>query len=456
MYGKCCLVGESISMLNPGNPLKKLNAQYDVLIVGGGIVGAGLFRDLAMHGLRCLLVDAKDFSSQTSAKSSKMLHGGIRYLENFDFKLVWEALHEKNLWLKLTPHLCYEAPFTTPVYTDSLRPLWMIKTGLMMYDALSSYQNTPHKIKNQSETLKSFPTLRKWGLKGSGIYYDAVMDDVKLTLEVIYDALHEKGNTALNHVALTEFKPGPQQNIAKLRDQLTGDEVIVSTPVTVFATGPFTDNLLSKIKEFHWSPKLVPSKGSHLWLKKDALDVKTPLLLTPNDGRVLFVIPQKERILVGTTEVALRENELFDIKASQEEINYILTCLHEYFPMTPVKSDDILASFSGIRPLVKDDHSSLGKTAREHKVYQPAMNTYAILGGKYTTFRSMVLDLAAEITRRFSISHSNDLTKSALRQHSLVHPFQPIVVTDELKNEIIQKEFVRTYDDLMLRRIGTL
>ncbi|GAB4407715.1 MAG: hypothetical protein OHK0056_08140 [Bacteriovoracaceae bacterium] len=443
--------------MKPGHPLKNLNSEYDVLIVGGGIVGAGLFRDLALHGLRCLLIDAKDFSSQTSAKSSKMLHGGIRYLENFDLKLVWEALHEKNLWLKLTPHLCYEAPFTTPVYKDSLRPLWMIRAGLMMYDALSSYQNTPHKIKNIQETISNFPTLRQYGLTGSGIYYDAIMDDVKLTLEVIYDALHEKGNTALNYVSLEDFKAGEFNNKARLRDQLTGDEIIISTPVTVFATGPFTDRLLSKFTDFNWTPKLLPSKGSHLWLKKDALDIKTPLLLTPNDGRVLFVIPQKERILVGTTEVPLDKDQFFDLEASQKEIEYIMSCLHEYFPLQPVNKESILASFSGIRPLVKEDsNSSLGKTAREHKVFQPSKNSYAILGGKYTTFRSMVLDLASDILHRFGLVHSNQTTIRPLRQKSLQLPFAPIEVTNELIEQISAHELVRTKEDLYLRRLDQI
>jgi len=443
--------------MNTTHPLQNLNSEYDVLIVGGGIVGAGLMRDLAMHGLRCLLVDSKDFSSQTSAKSSKMLHGGIRYLENFDLKLVWEALHEKNLWQKLTPHLCYEAPFTTPVYKDSLRPLWMIRAGLMMYDALSSYQNTPHQVLNAEETLAKFPKLRKYGLSGSGVYHDAIMDDVKLTLEVIYDALHEKGNTALNHVALKTFKPGEHHNQAILHDQITGDEVLITTPVTVFATGPFTDQLLSSIKDFQWTPKLLPSKGSHLWLKKDALPIETPLLLTPNDGRVIFVIPQKERILVGTTEVPLDSKELFDLKASQSEINYIISCLHEYFPLHPVSHEDIIASFAGIRPLVKEDSSSaLGKTAREHKVYQPSQNSYVIIGGKYTTFRSMVLDLSSEILHRFGISHNPTTTIKPLRQKSLQLPFAPIAITEELKLEIQNTELVRTPEDLYLRRLDLL
>src|SRR5690554_4942044 len=133
---------------------------YDVVIIGGGIVGAGILRDAALHGLKTLLIDKKDFTSQTSQSSSKMLHGGIRYLETFDFALVWEALHEKNLWIKLAPHLCQEKAFLMPIYKDSLRPLWMLKVGLWLYDFLSSFQNTPHRMLNIEETLKLLPPLK--------------------------------------------------------------------------------------------------------------------------------------------------------------------------------------------------------------------------------------------------------------------------------------------------------
>ena len=140
---------------------------YKSVVIGGGIVGAGIFRDLAVHGVETLLIEKKDFSSQTSERSSKMLHGGIRYLENMDFALVFEALHEKNLWLKLTPHLAQEVPFYLPVFKDSKRPLWMIRIGMFLYDFLSSFQNTPFKIKSAKEVSAEIPELKTTGLSGA-------------------------------------------------------------------------------------------------------------------------------------------------------------------------------------------------------------------------------------------------------------------------------------------------
>ena len=168
--------------------LNKLSNNFDVAVIGGGIVGAGIIRDLALHGINAILIDKKDFSSQTSSKSSKMLHGGIRYLENYDFDLVFEALQEKNFWLKSTPHLCYESKFYLPIFKDSIRPLWMIKLGLFLYDALSLFTQSPHQLLNKQQTLKELPSLHNSNLKGSGIYHDAVVDDYRMTIEILVDA----------------------------------------------------------------------------------------------------------------------------------------------------------------------------------------------------------------------------------------------------------------------------
>lgn len=438
----------------PGDsPLSSIDSHFDVLIIGGGITGAGIFRDLSLHGFKTLLIDKKDFSSQTSQSSSKMLHGGIRYLENFDFKLVWEALHEKNLWLKLTPHLCYEEAFHLPIYKDSIRAPWMIKAGMMLYDLLSSFQNSPHKMINKNETLKSIPELKSKGLKQSGIYFDGIVDDAKLTLEVIYDGLLEKGCKALNYTEFVSFKKFENHNEVIIRDTFSKKEKTITVKELVFATGPFTDKLLAHNENFNWTPKLVPSKGSHLWLDQNSFPVKHPLLLTPKDGRVIFVIPQKGRVLVGTTETESGDN-FFDLVPSEEETKYLIKNLKEYFPEYEITEKNILAKFSGIRPLVKDENSTtLGKTAREHKVYQPLSNVFVILGGKYTTFRVMAQDIVRPICHKHKIPFDNAKTQRPLRQKSSQLPFEPIEITKSLVFKIVKEEKVRTFRDLIERRL---
>ena len=435
------------------SPLLNCENHYPVLIVGGGIVGAGIFRDLSLHNIPTLLVEKKDFSSQTSQSSSKMLHGGIRYLENMDFALVWEALHEKNLWLKLAPHLCYEKAFYMPVYKDALRPLWMIKCGLFLYDFLSSFQNSPHQVKNKEKTLKDLSVLKKDGLSGSGIYYDAVVDDAKLTLEVIYDGLSNKACQALNHVSLEQVEIEGDIYKCHLKDGITGDMRVVTTNELVFATGPFTDQLMNKLKIVPWSDKLLPSKGSHLWVSKKHLPIDHPVVLTPKDGRVIFVIPQNDKVLVGTTEVQA-DSDFFDIDASHLEVDYLIHNLNEYFPEVNIVKENIISTFAGIRPLVKDDSGDKGKTAREHKLYQPRSNMYVMLGGKYTTFRVMASDVVREICNKYRVPYNSNRTKAPLRQRSAVLPFDRTTLTKPNVLKSLESEKVRTFDDLLVRRLG--
>jgi glycerol-3-phosphate dehydrogenase len=435
-------------------PLKHetTKSHYPVIIIGGGIVGAGIYRDLSLQNVPCLLIDKKDFASQTSTSSSKMLHGGIRYLENLDFSLVWEALHEKNLWLRLAPHLCYESPFYIPVYKDSMRPLWMIRIGLFLYDILSFFKNSPYKILNKENTLKALPGISDHNLKGSGMYYDAIVDDCKLNLEVIYDGSLSKGSKALNYVELINFKNSIDQIECFLKDELTGDERRITCDELIFAVGPFTDQMLKKNSYMNWNPILMPSKGSHLWLKKNALDIQGPMVITPKDGRVIFVIPQGDKILLGTTESKI-EGKYFDIKPSQEEIDYLLSCVNEYFPSRPIDRSHILSSFAGIRPLVKEG-SSRGKTARKHKVFNPMGNISVIVGGKLTTFRTMAQDVLKTTLKRLNRGYDKNKTKSQLRQKSIAPSFSEVVVTKEMISNIIDNEYVRTVDDVFIRRLG--
>lgn len=441
------------------SPLEKTDDHYFVLIVGGGIVGAGIFRDLALHGVKTLLVDKFDFTSQTSQSSSKMLHGGIRYLENMDYSLIKEALQEKNLWLKLTPHLAQERRFYLPVYKDSLRPLWQIKIGLFLYDLLSLFRNTAHGLATQQESLKAFPQLKKENLTGSGYYYDAVVDDARLTLECLYDGLINKSCHALNYVTFEDAKPfthkeGKTSYEVTLKDQLTQETKTITCDQLVFATGPFTDQLLSRLTYLNWQPKLIPSKGSHLWLRRDALDIQDPMVLTPNDGRVIFVIPNEEAILVGTTECA--EDVAFNQQPSEEEIDYLLANMNDFFAKASLQRSDIVGMFAGTRPLVIDPSSSgdRGKTAREHQIYQPHSSTFVLIGGKYTTFRTMASELVTLLLKRLNRPYDASKTLTPLRQHShILQKKQEDITLDDL-HHIVENELVRTKEDIIRRRLG--
>jgi glycerol-3-phosphate dehydrogenase len=430
---------------------------YDVVIVGGGINGCGLVRDLALNGVHTLLIDKGDFSSQTSQGSSKMLHGGIRYLENLDFSLVQEALQEKNLWLKLTPHLCFEREFYLPLYRYSKYEPWMLQAGLFLYDFLSNFQNRPHAMLSPEETMKLLPSLDSKGLKGAGKYYDGVVDDAKLSLECLYDALLEPNVEALSYHEVISTKQIKDGYEIVYENKFNQTREIVHSSFVVFTTGPFTDQLLPKL-HIPWKPQLVPSKGIHLWLKEGSIDVKGSVVLTTKDNRVVFVIPQRHAILVGTTETPV-DQDIFNISAQKNEIDYLMKILKQYFPQSDLKEDSIISTFAAVRPLAKEDgHTeSLGKVSRHHKIYRPTSHSYVMIGGKYTTFRKMTQELAQEIVPRLGKRYRPNLTLNPLRQHSLMPTFgeQP-ELTMELVKKIIKQEQVKLFEDLIKRRLSMI
>ncbi len=430
---------------------------YEVVIVGGGINGCGLLRDLALNGVKALLIEKGDFASQTSESSSKMLHGGIRYLENFDFALVQEALEEKNLWLKLAPHLCSERPFFFPVYKHWKYPPIGLRLGLWLYDFLSHFQNKPHGWFKKAEVLKEFPELNPEGLLASGQYYDGIVDDHKLALECLYDALVEPQVEALSYHEVTKVETVNGLEKISIKDRLTGEQKTVKAKFVVYLTGPFTDKLLPKLG-VPWTPKLAPSKGIHLWLKPDTIKAPASMVLTTKDNRVIFVIPQRDAILVGTTETPVKEN-IFDIFATDEEIDYLIEALKSYFPKAPITRDSIISTFAGVRPLAREEGAageSLGKVSRFHKIYRPTSTSYVMIGGKYTTFRRMCQELASEIVPRLEKRYEPNKTLNHLRVHSTVGTFQNNEITPEAVKCIVSTEKVRTFEDLFKRRLSKL
>ncbi len=427
--------------------------EFEVVIVGGGINGCGLLRDLALNGVSALLIEKGDFSSQTSQGSSKMLHGGVRYLENFDFALVQEALEEKNLWLKLAPHVCFEREFYVPLYNFSKYRPWMLGIGLFLYDFLSHFQNKPFAVLNKEKALNEIPSLSPKGLLGAGKYFDGVVDDAKLTLECLYDALLEPGVEALSYHEVTMV----DGHIVNYKNRLTGESSSVRGKIIVYTTGPFTDQLLPKLG-IPWTPKLVPSKGIHMWLKPGTIETRGSVVLTTKDNRVVFVIPQRDAILVGTTETPV-DQDMFDIKATDREINYLMGILKEYFPGADISDKTIISTFAAVRPLVREEGSneSLGKVSRFHKIFRPNAHSYVILGGKYTTFRRMNQELAGEIVPRLGRIYNPNATMEPLRQKSIVPTFgKKPEMNSELLKKIIRTEKVVTFDDLVKRRLSIL
>ncbi len=430
-----------------------MNSVYDVIIVGGGINGAGVYRDLSLHGVSTLLLEKGDFASQTSQSSSKMLHGGIRYLENYDFGLVKEALHEKNLWLKIAPHLACEKAFYLPNYKESKYPLWMVRVGLQMYDFLSSFENSPYRILNQAKTLAEIPELKKTGLNGSGVYYDAIVSDAQLTLESIYDGSLEKNSKALNYFEVVACEQSATGWKVKAVDRLNQRaEHFFECKELVFTAGPFTDKLLNNLATIPWKNQLLPTKGIHIWVDKEYFPLKHPVVLQTTDNRIIFVIPDQESVLVGTTE-SVTEEEFFNIQATNAEIEYLLSNLNEFFPESKIETKHILSHYAGIRPLVKDESRGPHATSRKHKVFKVFDNVHIILGGKLTTFRAMCRDISEPIIKKQKLKYNPHLSMNPFRQKSVFPLFEKVIPTAETILQSAKTEQIRTLKDLINRRM---
>lgn len=398
------------------------SAIYDLTVIGAGINGAGVFRDATLNGLKVALLDCKDYCTQTSSKSSKMLHGGIRYLQHLDFKLVYEALHEKNLWLELAPDFTRSQSFIFPLYPDSPVSNIELFIGMKLYDALAGFPSPHPHFLTPKEVLKKTPLLKSKNLKGGGIYYDAIVDDKGLAIKCIQSALKHSNAHSFTNTEILAIEE-THNNLLKLnlKNLLTDSNFNIYSHDICFCTGPFTDELLPKL-QIPWKKTLALSKGSHLWIRKQKLPIEHAVVMQDKKGRVIFAIPYPNKVLIGTTELPIIPSEgLFDLKATDEETNYLLDRVQTFFPTSNVTSSDILETFCGVRPLVFENNISndklqhgLGVVSRHHHLYHPHPKIHVLLGGKYTTFRTMAQDVLRHVCKRQGKSYNSTLTLSKL------------------------------------------
>lgn len=385
--------------------LEKLSREettYDLLIVGGGITGAGLARDASLRGLSVLLVEAGDFACGTSSRSSKLIHGGIRYLENMDFKLVFEALSERQRLYQMAPHLVHPLRFIFPVYDFSRVGMLKMACGMWLYDTLSLYQGQGHEQLNVEETLERAPILSSRGLKGSFVYSDATMDDDRLAIETLRSAV-ENGADCLNYVKAeeVEFKSERIHSVT-CRDQEKGLEFKVRAHHVVSTVGPWTDLFGHKVSS-EWKDILKPSKGIHLTLARERLPLKEAVVLSDDaNERIVFAIPRKDMIIIGTTDTSF-SGDPGEVRAEKSEVDYLLKVSEEYFPQVKMTAEDILGTYAGVRPLVKSDEASVGKTSREHTVISDPRGVTFVAGGKYTTYRYMAETILDKILDDFPL-----------------------------------------------------
>jgi glycerol-3-phosphate dehydrogenase len=388
---------------------------FDLLVIGGGVTGCGVARDAALRGLRVALVEKDDFGSGTSSRSSRLVHGGIRYLEHGRLRLVFESSAERRRLLRLAPHLVRPLAFTWPVYEGSRVGLWKLEAGLALYDALALFRNVGrHRLLRARQVIAEEPALRRDGLRGGARYFDAATDDARLTLANALGAA-AAGAVVVNYAEVRSFLRADDASEiggATVRDRLGERDVSVHARTIVNATGPWSDSLRRLEAAATGAPParaggasaVRGSVGVHVAVPRARVGNRGAVtLLSPIDGRVMFVLPDGPHSVVGTTETpATRSPD--EVRASDRDVAYLLESANRFFPNARLARSDVVSAWAGIRPLAAVAASGdLGRASREHAITRGAGGIITITGGKLTTYRVMAADVVDEVERRLGL-----------------------------------------------------
>lgn len=373
------------------------SGQFDLLVIGGGMTGAGIAREASLRGLTVALVDAGDFGGGTSSRSSRLIHGGLRYLEQGRLGLIREALRERRILLRLAPHLVRPLPFIFPVYRGDRVPRWQLAVGLTLYDLLAAGGNVRrHRTLGKRALLEAEPLIRERGLAGGGMYWDAQCDDARLSVAVVRAAAM-RGAQVANYVRVTGLvRTVGGLSGAYVRDELTGEEGEIRARIVVNATGPWSDQV-RRLEDPRAEPILRPTKGVHLVVPRARLGHSHAIIFpSPVDGRVMFVLPWGTTSYIGTTDTDTVESP-DTVRATDDDVTYLLRSANALFPGARLGAGDVLATWAGLRPLLAAAPGvPASAVSREHRILLGPGGMLTIAGGKLTTWRSM----AAELVRR--------------------------------------------------------
>jgi glycerol-3-phosphate dehydrogenase len=376
------------------------DAEYDVVIVGGGMAGAGVARDLALRGVSAALIEKGDFASATTSQSSKLIHGGLRYLELFDFSLVRESLRERETLRRLSPHLVRPLPFLVPVYRESSRSLIKVRIGLKLYDWLAPGRDRErYRVLPAVDALSLEPALRASDLRGAGYYFDDLLVfPERLCLENVLAACR-MGARAFNYAQVTEIVRSPKGAITgvRARDLLTGRVVTLGARIVVNATGPWVDELraLARVSE-RGLRILRRTKGVHCLLPKLT---ERAIYHSTGDDRMIFVIPWREFSLVGATDTDFN-GDLDRLHATGDEVNYLLDEAYKVLPDPRVRPSEVAYTYAGVRPLSFEKGKRASDVSRAHKVVAEERGRFlSITGTKLTCFRSLAAELGDQVMR---------------------------------------------------------
>ncbi len=407
---------------------------FDLVIIGGGINGAGVARDAALRGMSVALIETRDFAEGTSSRSSKLIHGGIRYLENMEFGLVFEALRERQALFDMAPHLVHPLRFLIPLYRGGRVGMWKMSLGMWLYDALSLFEAPePHDQLTKQQCLELAPQLRKQDLLGGFTYFDAYMDDDRLVLETLRSA-HSAGAIMANYVSAEEAEMNAQGQVMAVlaRDQLTHEPLRICARHVVSTVGPWTDRLGIKFFK-QWKRRLRPSKGVHLVFSQDDFHLKDAVVMAA-ESRIVFAIPRGDRVILGTTDTDFPDDPA-RVRVEKSDVDYLISVASHYFPGAKLDASHVISSYAGVRPLVDDGAADESQTSREHWIFSDPSRVTFVAGGKYTTYRSMAAEAVDQV-----LAYNPELQAVITASAPSMEPLNPLVTKDRYQEAQVESE----------------
>jgi glycerol-3-phosphate dehydrogenase len=420
----------------------------DILIVGGGIVGAGVARDAAMRGLRVGLVEQHDFAYGTSGRSSRLLHGGLRYLAQGRLRMVYQASHEKRILHRIAPHISEPLAFVFPTYRASGWPLWKMRIGVKLYDLLCGGQNLgPSAALGREQTISLLPGLVEESLTGAVRYFDGLTNDARLVLDSLRSAARH-GALVLNYARLEEASPSPSGWTCRVEDVEAGRSLRIQARSVVNATGPWSATLP------HSRIRLRLTKGIHLVVDRARLPVPDAVAVT-DASRILFALPWGQRVILGSTDTDY-DGPIEAVCTEPADVEYVLGVINRYFPGAKLEPADVLSTWAGLRPLLASRRGGPSDISRAHRIAMAEPGWLDVAGGKLTTYRLIAEEAVDRLVRFLGVSVPPCRTADEPLVPPTGVPHASAIVPPEPSPQLVEHycaaEWAVHLDDVMIRR----
>ena len=428
--------------------IDKMQAEeFDIVVIGGGITGAGIALDAASRGLKVALLEKGDFASGTSSKSTKLIHGGLRYLKQFDFWLVKEVGSERAIVHKLAPHLVLPEKMLLPLIEGGSYGKWLTSIGLKVYDILAQVGgDDKRQMLEKKEALALEPLLPKKILKGAGFYAEYRTDDARLTIENIKTSLAH-GALALNYAQVTDFLyfDGHQVAGVKVKDAISGDEFEVRSKYVISAAGPWVDDLRS-VNHSKKGKRLHLTKGVHLVFPHEKLPVKQSVYFDVPDGRMIFAIPRGKVTYVGTTDTNY-DLDKDHVTTDIADAIYLISAVNHMFPKIELELDDIESSWAGLRPLIHEEGKSASELSRKDEIFTSDTGLISMAGGKLTGYRKMAERVVNRVARKMKEDHDIEVAETKTAEI-------PLCGSDFKKYKHVKKYIAEVYERIKADGFG--